>query len=304
MQPARLAQLPVRLQGAQAQLHRRRDAGSCWAGPVAPDDRSFLDLDYVGVKAPQFSFTRLEGADPTLGVEMASTGEVACLGWDFDEAFLKALLAVGFRFPIRSVTALDRPDREQGRVPRQRAPPAPAWGSRSTPPAGTAGLPDPGHGIATDGRALAARGRPAERRSTAIRERQVDLVINIPKHFQQRRADQRLHHPPHRGRLRGAADHQPPARRAALRGPREALYERLEGAELAGVSVVAPPNPYPCPDPLPTAPAGNGCAVTPSPSSRCARSGRQGCTGSAGTRGALPAPSARRRRASATCPRR
>jgi carbamoyl-phosphate synthase large subunit len=64
---------------------------------------SMLDVDYVGVKAPQFSFTRLDGADPTLGVEMASTGEVACLGHDFEEAFLKALLAVGYRLEIRHV---------------------------------------------------------------------------------------------------------------------------------------------------------------------------------------------------------
>jgi carbamoyl-phosphate synthase large subunit len=60
-------------------------------------------IDFVGVKAPQFSFTRLDGADPTLGVEMASTGEVACLGDDFDEAFLKALLSVGYRLPIRNI---------------------------------------------------------------------------------------------------------------------------------------------------------------------------------------------------------
>jgi carbamoyl-phosphate synthase large subunit len=52
-------------------------------------DRSAFDLDYVGVKASQFSFTRLKGSDPILGVEMASTGEVACLGDDFNEAFLK-----------------------------------------------------------------------------------------------------------------------------------------------------------------------------------------------------------------------
>ncbi|MBC7188070.1 MAG: carbamoyl-phosphate synthase (glutamine-hydrolyzing) large subunit [Calditrichaeota bacterium] len=70
---------------------------------VPKNSRSLLDLEYVGVKAPQFSFARLEGADPTLGVEMASTGEVACLGDDFEEAFLKALLAVGYRLPIRSV---------------------------------------------------------------------------------------------------------------------------------------------------------------------------------------------------------
>ena len=60
-----------------------------------------FDLDYVGVKAPQFSFTRLQGADPTLGVEMASTGEVACLGEELHDAFLKALLASGFVIPKR-----------------------------------------------------------------------------------------------------------------------------------------------------------------------------------------------------------
>ena len=62
-----------------------------------------VDLDYVGVKAPQFSFSRLHGADPVLGVEMASTGEVACLGEDMNEAFLKSLLAVGFVLPKKNV---------------------------------------------------------------------------------------------------------------------------------------------------------------------------------------------------------
>ena len=66
-------------------------------------DRVPDHLDYVGVKAPQFSFTRLEGADPTVGVEMASTGEVACLGDDFDEAFLKALLSVGYHLTVQNV---------------------------------------------------------------------------------------------------------------------------------------------------------------------------------------------------------
>ncbi|RMH05958.1 MAG: carbamoyl-phosphate synthase (glutamine-hydrolyzing) large subunit [Nitrospirae bacterium] len=60
------------------------------------------EIDYVGVKAPQFSFTRLEGADPALGVEMASTGEVGCLGDDFEEAFLKALLSVGYDLPVQA----------------------------------------------------------------------------------------------------------------------------------------------------------------------------------------------------------
>jgi carbamoyl-phosphate synthase large subunit len=65
--------------------------------------RSTLDLNYVGVKAPQFSFSRLKGADPILGVEMASTGEVGCLGRDVQEAFLKAILAVGFRLPKKNI---------------------------------------------------------------------------------------------------------------------------------------------------------------------------------------------------------
>ncbi|MFL6572409.1 MAG: carbamoyl-phosphate synthase (glutamine-hydrolyzing) large subunit [Burkholderiales bacterium] len=71
--------------------------------PVAVHGAASVDLDYVGVKAPQFSFMRVEGADPVLGVEMASTGEVGCLGDDFEEAFLKALLSVGFRLPLSSV---------------------------------------------------------------------------------------------------------------------------------------------------------------------------------------------------------
>jgi carbamoyl-phosphate synthase large subunit len=68
---------------------------------VEPLPAWLLDLDYVGVKAPQFSFSRIKGADPALRVEMASTGEVACLGHDLHEAFLKAILSAGFRLPER-----------------------------------------------------------------------------------------------------------------------------------------------------------------------------------------------------------
>ncbi len=66
-------------------------------------DKSSFDLDYVGVKASQFSFTRLKGSDPVTGVEMASTGEVACLGDDFNEAFLKSTLAIGQKIPSKGV---------------------------------------------------------------------------------------------------------------------------------------------------------------------------------------------------------
>ena len=62
-----------------------------------------LALDYVGVKVPMFSFSRIVGADPMLGVEMTSTGEVGCLGADLDEALLHGLLATGFRFPSAGV---------------------------------------------------------------------------------------------------------------------------------------------------------------------------------------------------------
>ena len=61
------------------------------------------ELEHVAVKAPQFSFRRLTGADPVLGIEMASTGEVACFGDDADEALLKAMLATGFRVPKKGV---------------------------------------------------------------------------------------------------------------------------------------------------------------------------------------------------------
>jgi carbamoyl-phosphate synthase large subunit len=64
---------------------------------------SLLDLDYVGVKAPMFSFSRVAGADPMLGVEMMSTGEVGCLGRDLHEALQHALLATGMRFPRNGV---------------------------------------------------------------------------------------------------------------------------------------------------------------------------------------------------------
>jgi len=78
-------------------------------------DKSSFDVDYVGVKAPQFSFTRLKGSDPILGVEMTSTGEVACLGDDFNEAFLKSFLSTGYRIPKKAVmlstgTAKDKAD--------------------------------------------------------------------------------------------------------------------------------------------------------------------------------------------------
>ena len=70
---------------------------------VQKPDKSLFDLDYVGIKASQFSFNRLQHADPVLGVDMASTGEVGCLGQDTSCALLKAMLSVGYRIPQKGI---------------------------------------------------------------------------------------------------------------------------------------------------------------------------------------------------------
>ena len=143
---------------------------------------SLLDVDYVGVKAPQFSFTRLEGADPTLGVEMASTGEVACLGEDFEEAFLKSLLSVGYHLPVRHILLSTGPVETKVMFLKS---------ARMLLELGT-------HLYATRGTADFLRGNgieitvlhwPLERKSPNVLEyiaqKKLDLVVNIPKNFQE-----------------------------------------------------------------------------------------------------------------------
>ena len=71
--------------------------------PVEKPNKNEFDLDYVGIKASQFSFNRLQKADPVLGVDMASTGEVGCIGDDVSEAILKSMLSVGLRIPEKNV---------------------------------------------------------------------------------------------------------------------------------------------------------------------------------------------------------
>jgi carbamoyl-phosphate synthase large subunit len=148
---------------------------------VEPPDRSLFELNYVGVKAPQFSFTRLEGADPALGVEMTSTGEVACLGDDFHEAFLKALQAVGFRFPIKRVLL------STGRIESKAELLEPirrlhARGVKLYATGGTAKF------LRQHGLPVTRLHWPLDEKSPNaleyIKKRKVDLVINIPKNFQ------------------------------------------------------------------------------------------------------------------------
>ena len=71
--------------------------------PVEKPEKNLFDIDYVGIKAPQFSFARLQKADPVLGVDMSSTGEVGCIGNTFDDAILESMLSVGYRVPKKNI---------------------------------------------------------------------------------------------------------------------------------------------------------------------------------------------------------
>jgi carbamoyl-phosphate synthase large subunit len=139
-------------------------------------------MNYVGVKAPQFSFTRLEGADPTLGVEMASTGEVGCLGNNFDEAFLKALLSVGFRLPVRTIL-LSTGSIESKAELLESVRMLMNLGVKFYATRGTANF------LKNNGIQAEALNWPLEKRQPNtieyIKEKKIDLVINIPKNYQE-----------------------------------------------------------------------------------------------------------------------
>ncbi len=81
--------------------------------PVEKPHKSIFDLDYIGCKAPQFSFSRLKKADPVLGVDMSSTGEVGCIGDNYYEAILKAMLSVGYRIPKKNILLSTGPMRSK-----------------------------------------------------------------------------------------------------------------------------------------------------------------------------------------------
>jgi carbamoyl-phosphate synthase large subunit len=150
--------------------------------PIDKPSPSSVELGYVGVKAPQFSFTRLEGADPTLGVEMSSTGEVGCLGDDFEEAFLKAMLSVGYRMPIQSVLLSTGP-REHKAAFVGSARTMVSLGIRLFATRGTADF------MRQYGIEVEMLHWPLEQASPNILEYlgdgSIDLVINIPKNYQE-----------------------------------------------------------------------------------------------------------------------
>jgi carbamoyl-phosphate synthase large subunit len=144
-------------------------------------DRSSFDLDYVGVKASQFSFTRLKGSDPILGVEMASTGEVACLGDDFNEAFLKSLLSVEFKLPKKTILLSTGPvDSKADFLTSTRI--LKDLGYRFYATRGTADFMKENN---IDAEVLFWPLEEQEPNTlTYISEGKIDLVINIPKNFE------------------------------------------------------------------------------------------------------------------------
>ena len=149
-------------------------------------DRSSFDLDYVGVKAPQFSFTRLKGSDPILGVEMSSTGEVACMGDDFNEAYLKSFMSVGLKFPKKTILLSTGPIDSKAEFLEY-----------------TKMLDNMGYKFyATEGTAdfMKANGVKADvlhwpldekepNTLTYIADKKIDLVINIPKNIEKEELD-------------------------------------------------------------------------------------------------------------------
>jgi carbamoyl-phosphate synthase large subunit len=146
--------------------------------PVEKPGKTIFELDYVGVKAPQFSFSRLAKADPVLGVDMSSTGEVGCIGEGFYEAILKAMFSVGYRVPKKSILLSTGPARSKVELLNS-----------------AKALREKGHKLyATRGTQQFLENAgveahvaywPDEKKSPntieLIRSREVDLVVNIPK---------------------------------------------------------------------------------------------------------------------------
>lgn len=147
---------------------------------------SSFDLDYVGVKAPMFSFTRLKGSDPVSGVEMASTGEVACLGDDFKEAFLKSLLSVGFKIPERSILLSTGPIESKAEFLHS-AKILDEMGLTLYATEGTAGFLD-ASGIRAEILHWPLSGMEPNALSY-IEDGRIDLVINIPKNIEREELD-------------------------------------------------------------------------------------------------------------------
>jgi len=134
------------------------------------------------VKAPQFSFSRLHGADPVLSVEMASTGEVGCIGNDLNEAFLKSLLSVGFVMPKKNILLSTGPVKNKAYLLESMKKLA-EMGFNLYATGGTAKF------LEQNGIKSSVLHWPLEKKEpnalTYLQERKIDLVINIPKSYEE-----------------------------------------------------------------------------------------------------------------------
>jgi carbamoyl-phosphate synthase large subunit len=146
--------------------------------PAEKPHKSVFELDYVGVKAPQFSFSRLAKADPVLGVDMSSTGEVGCIGEGFYEAILKAMFSVGYRAPEKAILLSTGPARSKVELLNS----AKALRERGHKLYATRGTQQ---FLENAGVEAHVAYWPDEDKSPntleLIRSREVDLVVNIPK---------------------------------------------------------------------------------------------------------------------------
>jgi carbamoyl-phosphate synthase large subunit len=153
---------------------------------VEPIDKSIFDLDYIGIKAPQFSFQRLLKADPVLGVEMASTGEVGCIGEDLNETLLKSMLSVGYSYPKKNIFLSTGPARDKVELLNC---------CRMLTEKGynlfaTKGSAEFLHSNGIECTALAWPDENHQPNSLDyIREKKIDLVINIPKNLSKSELD-------------------------------------------------------------------------------------------------------------------
>ncbi len=152
---------------------------------VEPFGKSFADIDYVGVKSSQFSFARLLKADPILGVDMSSTGEVACIGDNYLEALLKSMLSVGQRIPSKEKGILMSSGAAHSKIELlDAARMVAAAGYRLYATAGTANF------LAQNGVESTVLHWPDSQNKPnvidSIRNHEIDLVINIPKNHTSR----------------------------------------------------------------------------------------------------------------------
>ena len=208
---------------------------------VESHPKSMFDIDYVGVKSSQFSFARLQNADPVLSVDMTSTGEVACIGDSYYEALLKSLLSVGQSIPKHNVLISSGPARSKVEL-LSATQMLLKYGFKVYATAGSAEFLAQ-HGV----KDIEVLGWPDEKGAPTvidyIKQKRIDLVINIPKNQTRRELDNEITRSPRGHRLQHTAADECPlglvVHHGRMSGRREgSRYPKL-GIVLTAVAIVA-----------------------------------------------------------------